>query len=197
MTNDPGGDLRDRFRTASLPPAPVRLRERLVAVASTPIATTRPRFAAARLLIAAAAVFAIASIGLVVSGGIDDPGPSPSALTAEATVEPTVEATHEPTAEPFPFRLVCEEAEAPALTCEEVALRLLDELNMEVADSGTIATIEVTRPCDMPCPPAANFVVTFVSGSLVDGSIGPGELFQMMSSETAIPTEGPTEASEP
>ena len=197
MTNDPGADLRDRFKTAALPPAPVRLRERLVAVASTPVASTTPRFGVARLVIAAAAVFAIASIGLVVSGGIDDPGPSPSALTAEATVEPTVEATPEPSAGPFPFRLACEEAEAPALTCEEVALRLLDLLNIEVADSGTIATIEVTRSCGTPCLPVANFVVNFVSGSLVDGSIGPGELFQMMSSETAIPTEVPTEASEP
>ena len=189
MTHDPGADLRDRFRATPLPPAPVRLREHLEAVALAPSVTARPRFGGARLVLSFVALLAIASIGLVAGGGLGDP--SPSTLTAEATAEATVEATPDTTAEPFPFQLVCEEAEAPALTCAEVALRLLDLLNLEVADSGTIATIEVSRPCDTPCLPMVTFAVTFVSGNLVDGSIGPGELFQMMSSETDIPTEVP------
>jgi hypothetical protein len=183
MTDDPGADLRDRFRNASLPPAPVRLRERLAAVAATPIASTTPWFGRARLIVALAAAFAIASIGLLAAGGTDDPGPSPSTLTAEATLEATPEAT----AGPFPFQLICEEAEAPALTCTEIVETVLDLLG---SNAEAIARLEVTRPCDTPCLPATrpvNFVITFASADVMDGSLGPGGAWQLMSSDIDPP----------
>ena len=202
MTNDPGGDLRDRFKTTSLPPAPVRLRERLAAVASTPIASTTPWFGRARLVVALAAAFAIASIGLLAAGGMDDPGPSPSPLTAEATAENTAESTPETTTEPYPFEVVCEEAEAPAFTCTYIVDWVLDALG---ASSEGIARIEVTRPCDTPCVPAertVKFVITFASTHVMDGSLGPGGVSQLLSSQTNAPTpcteeESPEETCRP
>lgn len=202
MTNDPGHEIRDRFRATPLPPAPVRLRERLAALASGPGAPTPRPFERARLVLSLVAVLAIASIGLVAAGGLDEPGPSPSALTAEATAEATADSTPETTAEPYPFEVVCEEADAPALTCAEVVHRVLGLLHMEAAEWGDIDTFEVTHRCDQECSPAANFVVMFVAGNLVDGSVGPGELFQLMSSETDAPTpcieeESPEETCRP
>lgn len=190
MTNDPGNDIRDRFKTTSLPPAPVRLRERLAAVASTPIAST-PWFGRARLVVALAAAFAIASIALVAAGGLDDPGPSPSPLTAEATAEVTAEPTPQTTTEPYPFEVVCEEAEAPAFSCTHIVDWVLDALG---TSSEAIARIEVSRPCDTPCVPAertVKFVITFASTHVMDGSLGPGGLWQLLSSQTRVPTECP------
>jgi hypothetical protein len=120
---------------------------------------------------------------LVAGGALDDPGPSPSPLTAEATAEAT--------AEPYPFQVVCEEAEAPALTCTEMLEMVLDILP---TNSRSIATIEVTRRCDTPCLPEATivwFVITSDSGQLVDGGIWPNGSWQMMSSQTDAPTECP------
>jgi hypothetical protein len=200
MTNDRGDEIRDRFRATPLPPAPVRLRERLASVASSP-RITKPRFGRARLVLSFVAVLAIASIGLVAGGGMDDPGPSPSALTAEATAEATAETTPETTVEPLPFQVVCEEAAAPALTCDEIVDRVLS-LSEGYADSeGRMLEIQVVRPtCDAgsPCPTEPRSVgstVTFASGYYVLIGIGPNGLFQMLvPPETdAPPPDGATD----
>lgn len=195
MTNDPGGDLRDRFKTASLPPAPVRLRERLETVASSPVASTTPRFGRARLVVALAAAFAIASIGLMAVGGIDDPGPSPTPLTAEASITATPGPTTASTAAAFRFEVVCEEAEPPALSCAEIVARVLDLMGTKA--SGSIARMEVRPLCDPLCRPGGSADVTSVSGSLLVVSFWPDGTWQMTSSETFAPTEEPTEDSEP
>jgi hypothetical protein len=77
MTDDPGNEIRERFRATSLPPAPVRLRERLAAVPSSPTATMTSRFGRARLIVALAAAIVVGSIGLVVNGGLTEPSLSP------------------------------------------------------------------------------------------------------------------------
>jgi len=77
MTDEPGTEIRERFRATPLPAAPVRLRERLAAVSASPAATTTSRLGRARLIVALAAAIAVASIGLLVGGGADDPSPGP------------------------------------------------------------------------------------------------------------------------
>lgn len=189
MTPDPGDEIRDRFRAARLPPAPVRLRER-IAVVATPQGATRTEHLAPRLVLAVAAILAVASVGLIAGGALDDPSPTPSALTAQASAEVTAEPTPDVTAEPHPFAVVCDEAEAPALTCAEMVQMVLEILptNFE-----SIAAIEVTRRCDAPCLPEATtvwFVITTASGWVVDGSVAPNGSWQMMSSETHVPDPG-------
>lgn len=140
------------------------------------------------------AALAIASLAVLAGCAAGGTGLRPSAVTPAAAAEPadtTLETGTQATLEPYPFGVVCEEAEEPALTCAAVIQRLLDQLGMESAEWARIEVIEVAHRCDPACVPAASFVVTFVAGNLVDGSMGPGELFQMMSSETALPDEDP------
>ena len=151
--------------------------------------TTTPRpFGRARLVLGLVVALAIASIGLVAAGGIDNPAPSPSTLTAEVTAEVTAETTPETTAEPYLFEVVCEEAEAPAFTCSHIVETVLDMLG---TNPESIARLEVTRPCDALCLPAertVKFVITFASTHVMDGSIGPGGVSQLLSSQTHAPT---------
>jgi hypothetical protein len=71
MTDDPGKQSRDRFRATRVAPSPVRISERHVAVPPTAghAPASRSRFGRGQTIVALAALVAVGSIGVLISGG--------------------------------------------------------------------------------------------------------------------------------
>lgn len=154
------------------------------------------------------AALAVASVGLLAAVAAHADGPSFSAVTAEATTNGTDAA---PSAsapnvspEPYPFEVVCEEREAPALSCAEIVERVLDLMGTNASSS--IASMMARPLCDPACRPGGSASVMSVSGSLLEVGFLPDGTWQMTSSEThvpepdawdEVPDEEPSEEPEP
>lgn len=185
MNDDSGRELRDRLRSAPLPPAPTGLQRRLDSVVTGPRQLRRPwplgdRPALAPIVAAMLVVVALAAVSMP-GGWLSEPGsmtPAPSSIALVS--EPPG-----PTSAPTP-RINCgQPIEAdPAVTCEEAIALAMDALE---ADLPPIVGISVQRRCvsiaptnPPPCTQTSILRVTFTFADIAPRTVtvwaaSPGE----------------------